>query len=118
MAERRELPDPARRAALARELDALIAAAPLSPEEAVLLRHVLAHAGFGLDGLLRFPAFSVLWGGAEGSYFPPAPLPAAQARAAARVLQRRGVLRADAGANGEHAGVVLDSSALRELGPR
>jgi hypothetical protein len=111
------LPDPEARAALARELSALVDRAPsLSPAEAAVLRHILANAGFGLDGRMRIPAFAVLWGGAGESYFPAAPLPEAQVRAAAVVLQRRGILRVAVADSLEHAGVVVDADALRALG--
>ncbi len=116
MADRPALPDPEKRGALVGELSALIEKAPtLTPAEIVVLRHILAHAGFDLDGRLRIPAFAVLWGGAGDSYFPPAALPAEQVRAAAAVLQRRGVLRAAVADSHEHAGVVLDAGVLRAL---
>ena len=109
------LPDPEKRAALVGELAALIArAASLSPAEAAVLGHVVARAGFGLDGRLRIPAFAVLWGGAGDSYFPAVPLPAAQVRAAAAVLQRRGLLRVAVDPSG-HTGVVVDAEVLRAL---
>ena len=98
------------------ELAALIdRAAVLTPAETAVLRHILAHAGFGLDGRLRIPAFAVLWGGEGPSYFPAAPIPADQVRAAALVLQRRGVLRVAVADGVEHAGVVVDADALRAL---
>jgi hypothetical protein len=110
------LPDPKARAALVSELAAAIElAASLSPAEAAVLRHILAYAGFGLDGRLRVPAFAVLWGGAGESYFPRAPIPEAQVRAAAAVLQRRGLLRVDVDDAAGHSSVVVDADALRAL---
>lgn len=101
---------PELRAAAVAELLALIErAAALSADEASVLRHVAARAGFALDGRLHMPAFAALWGGAGDSYFPAVPLPSAQARDAAHFLRRRGVLRA------EGDGVFVDVDALRAL---
>ena len=110
------LPDPKERAALVGEISTLIGrTSSLSPAEEAVLRHILAHAGFGADGRLRIPAFAALWGGAGDSYFPPSALPPDQVRAAAAVLQRRGVLRVAVADSAEFAGVVLDVDVLRGL---
>jgi hypothetical protein len=115
-APRPALPDPEQRAAVVAELSALIAgAAVFSPAESAVLRHVLAHAGLGLDGRLRVPSFAALWGGEEGSYFPAAPIPAEQVRAAAKVLQRRAILCVAVADSSEHEGVILDADRLRAL---
>lgn len=88
---------PELRAAAVRELLELTArATSLSPDEAELLRHLAARAGYAYDGF-HIPEFAALWGGAGESYFPPAPLPAERARTAAHFLRRRGVLRAEGG---------------------
>jgi hypothetical protein len=114
--ERPALPDPEKRGALVGELAALIdRAATLTPAETAVLRHILAHAGFDLDGRLRIPAFAALWGGAGDSYFPAAALPAEQVRAAATVLQRRGVLRVAVADSHELSGVIVDADVLRAL---
>ncbi len=100
---------PELRAAAAAELLALTErASALTPDEAALLRHVGARAGYALGGF-HIPEFAALWGGAEKSYFPAVPLPSGRARAAARFLRRRGVLRA------EGDGVFVDLQALRAL---
>jgi hypothetical protein len=101
---------PELRAAAVAELLALTERAQgLSPDEAAVLRHIGARAGFALDGRLHMPEFAALWGGAGESYFPAAPLPAARARDAAHFLRRRGVLRA------EGDGVFVDVDVLRSL---
>ena len=88
---------PELRAAAVLELLELTArASDLSPDEAEVLRHLAARAGYAFDGF-HIPEFAALWGGAGDSYFPPVPLPAEQARAAAHFLRRRGVLRAEGG---------------------
>jgi len=83
---------PALRAALTAELSAcLTRAAALSHDEAMLLRHILTHAGLREDGCLYLPSLAVLWGD-EASYIPPIGLPGERVRAAAKILRRRGVL--------------------------
>ena len=100
---------PELRAAAAAELLALIERAPaLTPDEAAVLRHIGARAGYALDGF-HIPEFAALWGGAGKSYFPAVPLPAGRARDAARFLRRRGVLRA------EGDGVFVDQAVQRSL---
>jgi hypothetical protein len=102
---------PELRAAAVVELFALIErASGLSPDEADVLRHIGARAGYAVDGF-HIPEFSALWGGAGDSYFPAAPIPAASAKDAAHFLRRRGVLRAE----GDGVFVVID--ALRALAP-
>jgi hypothetical protein len=102
---------PELRAAAVVELLALMErASALSPDEADILRHVCARAGYALDGF-HIPEFAALWGGAEASYFPAVPIPAERARAAAHFLRRRGVLRA------EGHGVFVVIGALRALAP-
>jgi hypothetical protein len=101
---------PALRAALVAELTAAVAAArTLSADEAAVLGHLVVHAGLRQDGALFLPSYEALWG-QGASYLPRAPLPAARARAAAKLLRRRGVLRDDPD------GVVLVAEALRALG--
>ena len=97
------------REALVAELSAC-AAAPgvLSPDEAFLLAHILACAGFTEAGDLRIPALAPLWGAAQ-SYLPPARLPAERTRAAARLLMRRAILRPV----GDE--LAVDAAALRAL---
>jgi dihydrofolate reductase len=111
---------PELRKALVGELAVLIErAAALDPDEAAILRHVLAYAGYSLDGSLYLPAFAVLWG-EEASYIPAAHLPPERARAAAFALRRRGVLRdlrwtpRDEG-DTHTEGVVVEMDALRAL---
>ncbi len=100
---------PELRAALVVELKGLIErAAILTPDETVVLFHILAYAGFG-DGVLVVPALSALWGGAH-SFIPQAHLPADRARAAVKILRRRGVLR-----DTEEGAALVDNSALRTL---
>jgi hypothetical protein len=100
---------PALRAALVAELAACVeAAATLSPDEAALIAHMLAHAGLRLDGVLFVPSYGALWGETP-SYLPAVALPAERARAAAKTLRRRGLLREDA------EGVLLVSDAVRAL---
>lgn len=100
---------PELRKALVAELGELLAAAAgLTPDEDAVLRHVLAYAGYSLDGTLYLPGLPVLWGGEE-SYIPAVRLPADRARAAAVTLRRRGVLRET------HAGAVVSREALAAL---
>lgn len=100
---------PGLRRELVAELGELLArASALTPDEAVVLRHVLAYAGYSLEGTLYLPALSVLWGG-EDSYIPAVHLPVDRARAAAATLRRRGVLRET------HSGVVVERAALAAL---
>lgn len=88
---------PELRAAAAAELLALTErATTLSADEAAVLRHLAARAGYAFDGF-HIPEFAALWGGAGSSYFPAAPLPVENARAAAHFLRRRGILRPDGG---------------------
>lgn len=111
---------PELRRALVAELAGYIqAATTLTHDEAAVLRHLLAYAGYSLDGGLYIPAFSVLWGG-EASYIPAVHLPAERARAAAVTLRRRGVLRdirwtPRGDADSHTDGVVLERDALRAL---
>lgn len=100
---------PELRAALVAELKELIErAAALTPDETVVLLHILAYAGFG-DGVLVVPALSSLWGGAH-SFIPKAHLPAGRARAAVKILRRRGVLR-----DTQEGAALVDNAALRAL---
>lgn len=102
---------PELRTALVAELAEFVARAPgLTHDEAFVLRHVLAYAGYSLEGTLYLPALSVLWGG-EDSYIPAVHLPEDRARAAAGILRRRGVLREMPGG----AGVVVARETLAEL---
>ena len=111
---------PELRRALVAELSELIArAATLTADEAAILQHIRAYAGYSLDGGLYIPAFAVLWGG-EDSYIPAVHLPAARVRAAALTLRRRGVLReihwTPDGSVGHTDGVFVDRDVLRGLG--
>ncbi|HEX4048241.1 MAG TPA: hypothetical protein VH309_10425 [Elusimicrobiota bacterium] len=85
-----------RAAAVVELLELTRRAAGLSPDEIEVLRHVAARAGYALDGF-HIPELAALWGGAGDSYFPAAPLPAQNARAAAHFLRRRGILRPEGG---------------------
>ena len=86
---------PELRAAAVAELFALIErASDLSPDEADVLRHIGARAGYAIDGF-HIPDFAALWGGAENSYFPAVPISVESAKAAAHFLRRRGILRAE-----------------------
>jgi hypothetical protein len=101
---------PELRAALVAELTNLIERAEaLTPDEAVVLLHLLAYAGFTGGGELIIPELSALWGGAD-SYIPKAHLPPDRARAAVRILRRRGVLK-----DAEHGAVLVDNAVLRAL---
>ena len=101
---------PELRAALVAELRRLIErAAVLTSDEVVILLHLLAYAGFNGDGALVVPELSALWGGAD-SYIPAAHLPPDRARAAVKVLRRRGVLR-----DAEHGATLLEQKALDAL---
>ena len=98
------------RAALVAELTGCIERAEvLTPDEIIVLRHLLAHAGFSGDGVLVITEISSLWGGSV-SYIPAAHLPPDRARAAVKILRRRGVLR-----DIEQGAVVVDNSVLRML---
>jgi hypothetical protein len=102
---------PELRAAAVVELFALIErASGLSPDEAYVLRHIGARAGYAVDGF-HIPEFAALWGGAGDSYFPKVPIPVESAKAAAHFLRRRGVLRAE----GDGVFVVIET--LRALAP-
>jgi dihydrofolate reductase len=111
---------PELRKTLVAELGGLLdRCAVLSQDEADVLRHVFAYAGYSLDGGLYIPAFAVLWGGEE-SYFPAVGLPAPRVRAAAEALRRRGVLRdvkwtARTAAASHTEGVFVEAPVLREL---
>ncbi|HXT00889.1 MAG TPA: hypothetical protein VN915_09465 [Elusimicrobiota bacterium] len=88
---------PELRAAAVLELLELTArASDLSADEAEVLRHVAARAGYAYDGF-HIPELAALWGEAGDSYFPPVPLPMERARQAAQFLRRRGVLRPEGG---------------------
>lgn len=101
---------PELRAALVAELTSLIERArALTPDESVVLHHILAYAGFSGDGVLVIPELSALWGGAD-SYIPKAHLPPDQVRAAVKILRRRNVLR-----DAEHGAAFVDNAALRAL---
>ena len=81
---------PELRAALVAELSRLIErASALTPDETVVLLHLLAYAGFSGEGVLVVPELAALWGGAD-SYIPAAHLPPDRARAAVKILRRRG----------------------------
>mgnify|MGYP001572010338 CR=1 FL=1 len=101
---------PELRAALVVELTSLISRAEaLTPDEIVVLLHLLAYAGFSGDGVLVIPELSALWGG-SASYIPAAHLTPDRARAAVKILRRRGVLK-----DAEHGAAVVDNNALRAL---
>ena len=101
---------PELRAALVAELTSLIErAAALTADEVTVLLHVLAYAGFSGDGVLIIPEPAALWGGAD-SYIPKAHLTPDQARAAVKILRRRGVLK-----DAEHGAAVVDNRVLRSL---
>ena len=101
---------PELRAALVVELKALVERAPApGPDEKTVLLHLLAYAGFSLEGALVVPELSALWGGAE-SYIPKVDLPPERARAAVKILRRRGVLK-----DAEEGAALVDNSALRAL---
>lgn len=102
---------PELRAALVAELTkSLDAAAALAPDEAAVVRHVLAYAGFSLDGHIFLPSLKVLWGD-EASYVPAVRLHPDRVRAAVRILTRRGVLSGTQ----SHGGVILVPAALNAL---
>jgi dihydrofolate reductase len=111
---------PELRRTLVAELSGLLdKCSALAPDELTVLHHVLAYAGYSLDGGLYIPAFAALWGGEE-SYFPAVHLPAERARAAAVILRRRGVLRdlkwTPRAENASHTeGIFLEADVLREL---
>lgn len=101
---------PELRAALVAELSRLIERAPaLTPDEVAVLRHLLACAGFSGDGVLVVPELSSLWGGAD-SFIPAARLPPDRARAAVKILRRRGVLK-----DAEEGAAFVDNDVLRAL---
>jgi hypothetical protein len=85
-----------RAAAVVELLEQMARASDLSADEAEVLRHLAARAGYSFDGF-HIPDFAALWGGAGDSYFPPVPLPTDRARNAAQFLRRRGVLRPEGG---------------------
>ena len=101
---------PELREALVAELRRLIgSASALTPDEVVVLHHLLAYAGFSGEGVIVVPELSALWGGAQ-SYIPAAHLPPDRARAAVKHLRRRGVLR-----DAEEGAALVDNNALRVL---
>lgn len=101
---------PELRTALVVELTGLVErAVALTPDETVVLLHLLHYAGFSGDGVLVVPELSALWGGAD-SYIPKAHLPPDRVRAAVKILRRRGILR-----DAEHGAAVVDNSVLRAL---
>lgn len=101
---------PELRAALVAELTILIErSAALTPDEIVILLHLLAYAGFSGEGVLVVPELAALWGGVQ-SHMPAAHLPPDQARAAIKILRRRGVLK-----DVEHGAFVVDNNELRAL---
>ena len=101
---------PELRAALVAELMGLLERAEaLTPDEIVVMLHLLAYAGFSGDGMLVVPELSALWGGAD-SYIPKAHLPPGRTRAAVKILRRRGVLK-----DAEHGAAIVDNSVLRML---
>ncbi len=98
---------PRLRAELVSELSECVARAPtLTDDERAVLRHVLAFSGYAETGALRIPGLAPLWGQAA-SYMPPVRLPPENVRAAARLLLRRGALRAE----GDE--LALDAEVLR-----
>ena len=104
---------PELRAAAVAELFALAQrATSLTPDEIAVLRHIGARAGYAFDGF-HIPEFAALWGGAGSSYFPAAPLPVENARAAAHFLRRRGILRPEGGG----VFVVLEALAALAAAP-
>ena len=106
---------PELRAALVSELAPLVEKiASLSEDERAVLRHSLAHAGFGEDGRLRLPSYAALWG-QGGSWLPAVALPEESVRAAVRTLKRRGVLRTVAAGGGVDVVVVLEHETLKGL---
>jgi hypothetical protein len=101
---------PELRAVLVVELTSLISRAEaLTPDEIVVLLHLLAYAGFSGEGVLVVPDLAALWGGAD-SYIPKAHLPPDQTRAAVKILRRRGVLK-----DAEQGASVVDNGVLRAL---
>lgn len=101
---------PELRAALVAELKVMIERAKaLTPDETVVLLHLLAYAGFSGDGVLVIPELSALWGGAH-SFIPKAHLPPGRTRAAVKILRRRGVLH-----DTEEGAALVDNDALRAL---
>jgi len=101
---------PELRAALVAELKRLIErATAFTPDETVVLLHLLAYAGFSGEGALVVPELSALWGGAD-SFIPAAHLPPDRARAAVKILRRRGVLR-----DAEEGAALVDNDVLRAL---
>ena len=92
------------------ELKSLVERAEaLTPDELVIMRHLLHYAGFSGDGVLVVPELSSLWGG-EQSFIPKADLPPERTRAAVKILRRRGVLK-----DAEEGAALVDNSVLRAL---
>ena len=101
---------PELRAALVAELSRLLErATALAPDETVILLHLLAYAGFNGDGSLVVTELSSLWG-AKHSFIPAAHLPPERARAAVKILRRRGVLK-----DAEEGAAIFDHRALQAL---
>jgi hypothetical protein len=101
---------PELRAALVVELKSLIGRAQaLTPDEVTILLHLLHYAGFSGEGVLVVPELSALWGGAD-SFIPKAHLPPDRARAAVKILRRRGVLK-----DAEEGATLVDNHVLRAL---
>lgn len=101
---------PELRAALVAELRRLVERSPaLTPDETVILLHLFAYAGFSGEGVLVVPELSALWGGVD-SYIPQARLPPDRARAAVKILRRRGVLK-----DAEQGAALVDNAVLRAL---
>ncbi len=101
---------PELRAALVTELTGLIErAAALTPDEIVVLLHLLAYAGFSGEGVLVIAELSALWGAAD-SYILKVQLPPDRTRAAVKILRRRGVLK-----DAEQGAAVVDNLVLRAL---
>lgn len=101
---------PELRAALVADLSRLIdRARMLAPDEVVILLHLLAYAGFNADGQLVVTELSSLWGG-KHSFLPAAHLPPENARAAVKILRRRGVLK-----DAEEGAAIFDHRALEAL---
>lgn len=80
------------RAKLIEEYAALIDASDLSADEALVLVHILTHAGCSEDGSFFLPALGILWG-AQESYIPPVGLPRERLQPALKFLRRRGILK-------------------------
>jgi len=101
---------PELRAALVVELKSLVERAKaLTPDELVILHHLLHYAGFSGDGCLVVTELSSLWGGKQ-SFIPKAHLPPERTRAAVKILRRRGVLK-----DAAEGASLVDNNVLRAL---